>query len=796
MAASLPPPLVLSEAREYYSWRRSGKSDTFEHQSVMITIDPDKRERFLRHEQYSSENDQIYKDVIYYGEQNKKDLEEFCEREVAKVQVKFLDYENTSAKHSRALADLHRVDVKNELALEDQCDIVSRINANQNIQREYAIKTRKINLHELRERERTQLEMILHSLKVPDFAKKHKSQWDKLPKQFPVKELNKERHIVVELRDYIAEELNKIATDVFKDKSLDFFHYIRNVKIIAERHPNRIGMIKVVVTFYTTHYSQLALALIEDTSEDVSPIANNAQRSRTRREMKYINELYENANQLNRNIKVKNPEWARENKIEVIGGTILATSTIKKRTLPGGRDHETHMQITENGGRKPDGTPINPDFYLSDDEDYDDDDTFIHSDIPRHLLDMNNYAIHQIDNYLLSKGKPPNSLANQELTDQVRNLKDQYKAGCYANPSQFLKEKFKGSYTADENSETTSIRIADKQRRQNSGPSSTINRRLGSGHKNGEIIPNNNNITANNLQAPNSVTSKQIVRENNANPNNSHKKTTKEKSRKPSKNSRNPGNGEKENNNTYNENILQESRKVSGSRWAMGTINSPTKQVDARKIFENFKKQKQRQNDTISNRFQTQDNSEKSDAENETHLESNFNLDNLFLTGPSSSSSDQYTQEDSQSSTQSQFSQSQNFNDLEEYDRRHNLIKLPTGPRVKRTKTISTGKPRQRTRHYKRRSDSISPDNPLFGSRKRKNKKSPPQQLPFTPITSRTRSSIKGDRLSFASSTDLTYSKSNSPTIIPNSQPTIDLTKPCDTITSTPKQSNETNNLV
>ena len=790
MSTSPPPPLTLKETREFYSWRRAGKSGVFIHLGEEIIMDPTKTERFLKHEQHTAANDQIYTDIIYYNDQNKKEMENFVECEVAKVQVKFTDCENKVNKHSVALADLRRVDVKNELIIEDLNEIISKINANQNILREYGKKSRKIMLEELKERERTNLEMILHSLNVPDFAKKSRQKWDSLPKETPVKELNKEKLVTTELRDYIATEINKIAASILKDKSNNFFDYIRNVKLIAEKHPNRLGMIKVVVTFYTSHYSQLALSLIEDATDVMSPIANNAQKSRTKREMRYINDLYEQANQLNRNMKIKNAEWAKNHKIEVIGGNLLATSTIKKRILPGGIEHDTHMQITENGGKKIDGTPINPDFYISDDEDYENDDDFIHSDIPRHLMDINNLAIHQVDRFLHSQGKPPNSLATEESTDRVRNLKDQFKAGCYADPSKFLRGKFPNSYKPDENSEATSIRIAEKQRRKTTQrDTSAINRRFGSGN----IYKNQTHINAN--------ISKLTLRENNSRPVNPHINSNKPRK---SSNIKRKQSTSVYNNNISNESIFQESRQVSGSRWEMGTnLGTRHSRIDTEKIFEDFKrqKQKQRQNELISNNFQPQDNSEKSDAENDTYLESGLDLDNLHLTGQSSSSSEIYTQEDSHSSTMSQYSQSQNFNDLLEYDQKYNLLptRILTMPRNKRTKTASTDKRKQKNKYYTQRSKSISPGAPEAGSRKRKNKvkKSPTQPLPFTPVTSRTRSSvIRGDKILLPS--NLTYSKSHSPSIIHDSQPSNEYNQLLDinhdTITSTPKIIDETRN--
>ena len=156
------------------------------------------------------------------------------------------------------------------------------------------------------------------------------------------------------------------------------------------------------------------------------------------------------------------------------------------------------------------------------------------------------------------------------------------------------------------------------------------------------------------------------------------------------------------NNNASNEFNFQESRQVSGSRWEMGMgtkLSTHHPQIDTRKIFEDFRRQKlkQRQDELISNNFQPQDNSEKSDAENDTYLENGLDLDNLHLTGQSSSSSDIYTQEDSLSSTISQYSQSQNFNDLHEYDQRYNLLptRVVTMPRNKRTKIASAGRPKK-----------------------------------------------------------------------------------------------------
>ena len=73
--------------------------------------------------------------------------------------------------------------------------------------------------------------------------------------------------------------------------------------------------------------------------------------------------------------------------------------------------------------------------------------------------------------------KGTNSLANSESIQDVRALKEDYKAGCFENPSKFLKSKYGESYTADANSEVISFRIAEKQRARENR--SSITRRYG-----------------------------------------------------------------------------------------------------------------------------------------------------------------------------------------------------------------------------------------------------------------------------------------------------------------------------
>ena len=73
--------------------------------------------------------------------------------------------------------------------------------------------------------------------------------------------------------------------------------------------------------------------------------------------------------------------------------------------------------------------------------------------------------------------KGTNSLANSESIQDVRALKEDYKAGCFENPSKFLKSKYGESYTADANSEVISSRIAEKQRARENR--SSITRRYG-----------------------------------------------------------------------------------------------------------------------------------------------------------------------------------------------------------------------------------------------------------------------------------------------------------------------------
>ena len=185
------------------------------------------------------------------------------------------------------------------------------------------------------------------------------------------------------------------------------------------------------------------------------------------------------------------------------------------------------------------------------------------------------------------------------------------------------------------------------------------------------------------------------------------------------------------------------------------------------------------------------DNSGRTEAENDTHLTGDLSFSNLLLTTTSSSSSDFTGQEDSQSSNQSQPSQSQSqsqkFNDMQEYNRIYQNTKntVITGLKKRRKLTL-TGSDGPKTKKYNQRSpnsNSVSPDNPIAGSKKRKNKRILAQLNEYTPVTSRTRSSIKSNKRSI-SSTSSAYSKSQSPLTTDSQIPA----EVFETATSTPKQ--------
>ena len=227
--------LTQDEIDEYYKWIDLDKPSRTKKRGdvVILSMDEDgeKLKMFEDYEKFIGEDSKIYKSMAYNDKQTRLYVDKYVKKRLVQQQVQVkLIADNVDNNHN-AIIGLRKKVITSELVAEKLIETSARQQVSLNNLREYERSTRKIMMDEIMEQKFASKELIVQKLDHQRFAVKHKTAWT--TKDVTPKILQSNRPAMNELKEYLINELNKLAKDVFKEHHhFDFKLAVRYIRLI------------------------------------------------------------------------------------------------------------------------------------------------------------------------------------------------------------------------------------------------------------------------------------------------------------------------------------------------------------------------------------------------------------------------------------------------------------------------------------------------------------------------------------------------------------------------------------
>ena len=390
--------LTPDQVEEYYRWIDCGKPTTTLKRDgkTVIVMDNDgtKLKMFEDYEEFIGSESKVYKSMAQLNKQTREEIKIYVDKKLTKQEVIINHICHNVDNNTEAILGLKKKGVTSELITEKLIELHTRQQASLNNLREFQIHTQEMIMEELIAREITSKELIIQRLDPQKFALNYKTAW--LTKEITVKILQGNKGAMTELKEYLIKEINQLSENLFKTLHQDFRLAIKFIKLIPENDTERKGLFKVIISFYTEERRDMAHELISEANNQMSDLAGKSMKSRTKREMNYQRNLHRKAELINKKAEIKNKDWHEQHTVKVIGRKLMAVSNTIKRKLPTGKEHEYHMQITDDGKKDKYGKYRSDAFKLVDDDDYCDDANYVHPDMVKNLVPLTTLQLNSI----------------------------------------------------------------------------------------------------------------------------------------------------------------------------------------------------------------------------------------------------------------------------------------------------------------------------------------------------------------------------------------------------------------